>query len=267
MSQNAELKPEFKKGLLDATVTFEQTSFPDPGLSQINGFVDDRTYGKIPKLFERIDPLTILVVVNALYFNDKWATPFEPGQNIKDQFEQASGSKVPVTLMHRFGEFHYVESKTCQKVRLGYQSGLAMTIVLPKEGTSLEACLSEAPVLSHSANEREGNVMIPRWENSFSLDLNPVLQKMGLKSIYQSGALENIAPGTVVSQAIQKTWIRVDEAGTEAAAATAIAMEGAANIADKDGPFEFKANRPFLYFIHAPTGAILFAGAVREPRP
>ncbi len=257
-----QLAPAFQrdaKSMFGASVN--ETTFPQPGLSQINGFVSSTTRGKIPKLFDSIDADTKLVLVNAVSFLDKWKLPFAHGMTSDQTFTPAKGSGKKVPMMSRKMFVAYGENSSSQVIRLPYQSGLEMTIWLPKKGTSLGQMFGTK--MPEPMNE-EVTVTMPKWKSEFTWDLKSWMMKQGVKTCFGPGAdFTGISKaGLFIGQALQKTYIRVDEDGTEASAATGIMMP---TMARPGKPVEFRADHAFAYSIGYPNGVTLFMGVVNNP--
>lgn len=270
-----QLEPNFiesAKNLYESEV--KSTSFPQPGLTEINRFVNDTTRGRIPKLFEDLDSSTVLVIVNAISFKDKWEEPFEKSATKDGDFTLASGQKLTTKMMNQSGMYRYHDGPKFQSVRLPYRSRLGMVIVLPREGVSLNDLLKDNELFQKAKaigyQNREGSVSIPKWKSEFTWDLLDWLPKNGVTRIFDASLSElrgirRSGDNLFVSAAVQKTFVMVDEEGTEAAAATGIGVTESAAPIEPPKPFVFVANRPFVYLIEDEGGTALFAGVVANP--
>ena len=247
----------------------ETTTFPNPGLKLINTFVSNTTRGKIPKLFDQLESDTRMVLVNAISFVDKWAVPFKKADTKELPFNLFGKSVKNVPTMTARGEYSHGKNSECEYVSLPYKSGLKMLIVLPYKGVAIAKVLAQPNFLksvSSSLRSEPGSIFIPRWKSEFSWDLKTWMKQQGAKSCFEPAKADFSGiskQGLFIGQAIQKTFIKVDEEGTEAAAATGITMRPTS--ARVDPPFEFRADRPFAYFIWAPNGVVYFAGVVNNP--
>ncbi len=177
------------------------------------------------------------------------------------------------------GTFLYWKSGSgdVEALSINYEEGLSMLVVLPATGrfTEVEAGLS-ADFLARIQAGSESTLVdleLPRFEMRFETSLEDVLRELGLQTAFDvaTSDFSGITPhpdGLVLSEAIHQAWLKVDEHGTEAAAATALLMAlGAALKEDKPAPIPFVVDRPFYFFIQeALTGAVLFMGRVLDPR-
>ena len=249
--------------------TATETTFPSPALGQINSFVSKNTRGKIPKLFDDLSAATELVLVNAVSFLDKWAVPFKKENTKNLPFHSGGDGTKDVPTMTGTGKYWYGSNDACQWVNMPYKSGLSMLIVLPKKGVSLNSVLGQPNLLAQLYNnlgEMPGSVFIPRWKSEFTWNLKQWMMKQGVTTCFNASKanFKGLAKTPLeIDQAIQKTYIRVYEEGTEAAAATGIAMTRA--VMRPNPPFEFRADHPFAYIIGSPNGVTLFAGVVNNP--
>ena len=245
--------------------------FGDPGASKtINGWVERSTKGKIPKIVP--DPIpadVVMYLINAIYFKGTWTTAFDPTQTREDVFTTVDGTKTPCKLMHRGGECRYLETNLFQAVDLPYGEGaFNMTVFLPKPERGLEFFIGQLDRdrwtrwMSGFA-ERKGDLFLPRFKLEYEKTLNDVLKAMGMRAAFGSGAdFSGIGPGLCITEVKHKTFVEVNEEGTEAAAATSVEVALSAMV---PGPFTMRVDRPFAFVIReSRTGAILFIGKVVE---
>ncbi|RMG67960.1 MAG: serpin family protein [Calditrichaeota bacterium] len=241
----------------------------------INGWVQDATRGKIPRLLDEIDPRERLFLINALYFQGFWQIPFDPEKTSTENFYRADGSTVSCQMMHRQGEFSVAFLDSLLAVDLPYGNGaFSMTIVLPAEGVSLQsvvAQLNEDRLKAWLAAlaSREIVLGLPRFRFRNQLHLNDPLSHMGMAIAFDPmradfSPMQQPGPAAgeklVVTRVLQNTFVQVDEKGTEAAAVTGIGI-GVTSV-----PPQVTANRPFLFLIREHfAGTILFIGKVEEP--
>jgi serpin B len=240
----------------------------------VNSWTAGRTHDRIPQILGpgTVSDLTRLVLVNALYFKAPWAAQFDTSSTSDEPFHRPDGSTVSVPTMHGvmdLGGFGRGEGLVA--VRLPYYSGtLAMTLLVPDEGglPELEAAvggggLGDLLALPAPASVR---LALPRWTFRTEADLNDALAALGMPTAF--GDLADFGPmadeealhiGTVAHQ----VFVAVDEEGTEAAAATAVAMTEATSVPDY---VEVTVDRPFLFVIHdVEHGTPLFVGRVADP--
>lgn len=251
-------------------------------LSTINFDVEQATKGLIPKLLEEIDPLTKVILVNAIYFKGLWAAQFDKNfTNEAGEFRKTNGQLVKVPLMFKKKKFpyYYDETTKAKLVQLDYKSGgnISMVLVLPDEGVSLTSYIKNHftnDTILQSLDRLESfddvNLTLPRFKVSSTHYLVPTLQLLGIREVFGPGAnLSKVSPNheqLYVSEVIQKAVIEVNEEGTEAAAATSIMMRTLMLAPEQ----QFRADRPFLYMLVAKHGQkqarqILFVGVVEDP--
>jgi serpin B len=233
--------------------------------AQIDAWVERQTAGRIKKVFDVIDPGTLLVLANTVYFKADWRTFF--GGTMPAAFTTAAGNQIQTPTLRDSRRIRYAETGGISAIELPYADGpYAMWLMLPPSGGDPEDALT-SPVLNRlrdSFTEAQVEVSFPTWDFETSLGLIPVLQKLGVTTAFSGGAdFGGISPGLFISQAIHKANISVDEWGTEAAAVTGIgfAMSGPPTPTAK-----FIADRPFAFAIVGGDDHIpLFIGRVSDP--
>ncbi len=245
----------------------------------INRWVAERTQGRIDRIVDRLSREDVMVLLNAIYFKGEWTQPFDPALTEPQPFTRPDGSRVQVPLMAQSGRYGYRETEQLQVVRLPYGEGeLAMLILLPKPGVSLQALQQElSPETwqewTGSLSTRPGSVRIPKFKLAYETDLVPALQQLGLGIAFSPQAdFSQLTPEpTQVSRVLHKAAIEVDEKGSEAAAATGVIVSRTA--IDRQEPFQFVADRPFWFAIVAPGSGsnqeaqtVLFMGSVVNPK-
>ncbi len=247
---------------------------PDSCAEIINKWVEQYTEERIKNLIPpgTISPLTRLVLVNAIYFNAAWANSFEEEDTDTGQFHTLSGDTIDVAMMHQVYEMNYGEGDGFKALEILYDGDeLSMVLLLPDQGrfTEVEQALSPEMVdgILSSMDIAQVTVSLPKWKyTSESIRLREILSQMGMPIAFSDSADFSGMDGKIylhISNVVHKAFISVNEAGTEAAAATAVIMEGNAA---PPVPKTFDANRPFIYFIRdIQTGSILFMGRVTAP--
>lgn len=270
--------PGFKQFLADR---FAAEVFTGSDLGAINGWVKQRTNGRIERILTKLDPNSVCVLLNAIYFKGAWLERFNTRDTRADAFHLAGGEVIQVPSMHQNGYFQVVRTQGYDAIRLRYRkSGLAMIVVVPTriDGLGeLEARLdpqSTAALLAQLVAASTGKVelSLPRFKVEFGADLIPLFQSFGMQLAFNPDRADftGITESTEekkrihISQIQHRAFIDVNEDGTEAAAATAVEF---ALRAGPGQPTVFKVDRPFLYFIaDEASGAILFIGRVMDPR-
>ncbi len=241
----------------------------------INAWVSQQTEAKISELLPRdsLGPDTRLVLTSAIYFKGGWLRPFDPARTIDQPFVVPGLAAPPsVPTMQQSGRFRYAELEGAQLLELPYVGGrLAMTIVLPRAADglpALEAGLDPATLKNWlgALAERHVRISLPRFTTRARFELASVLAEMGMPTAFTGAAdFSNMSRAPLqISRVIHEAFIDVTEAGTEAAAATAVVMTRSGSLQQ---PPSFTADRPFLYLIRdVQTGQILFLGRVVDPR-
>jgi len=236
----------------------------------INSWVQEATDDKIDSIIAGPIPKAAQVyLINALYFKGAWTSPFKEEATRPRKFHPADEPARQVKMMERLAEWGYHKGEI-EIVRMPYGKGrFAMYVVLPSKGNLeewLEGLDGEAWLAAVSSlSMREGTVILPRLRAAFSTKLKPALSALGMAAAFSDAAdFSGMTTGSVaISEVVHKTFIEVDEKGSEAAAATGIEM-GSTSV-NLDPPFEFVADRPFFFAIRDDqSGALLFAGIVRS---
>lgn len=259
--------------------------FGPAALKELNGWVAKVTRDKIKTILSELKPLDRAVLLNAVYFKGRWLHAFpkqkrRAGGPLPETFHPAKAKAHAIELMSVSKSFRYSEEGAFQAVSLPYKGGrLSMLVVLPAESSSLPALRDTLDSASwrklHARlRPRKGLVAIPRLKFEKTIDMVGPLRAMGMALPFDSGRADfsamsrpkNPADELYISRVVQKTFVEVNEEGTEAAAATAVVMATRGASMSEDEPFRFIANRPFLFAIEdQKTGAILFLGEVQDP--
>jgi serpin B len=253
------------------TVDFQRDA--EAARQAINAWVSQVTRERIPELLPpgRVDALTLVAVVNAVYLDAPWRSPFDKAATAEAPFTLPDGATVPVPTMHhpRLATTASVADDGSAGVKLFYEgSDLAMVVLLPPVGTSLadyEAGLTASTLAGavQSLAQAEVDLALPRWDIATDLDLAPPLTSLGLT--IPGGDLSGIARDARIGAALHAATITVNEKRTVASAATAVIVE---RVVFVERPhLQIKVDRPFLFVVqHQPTGAPLFYGRITDPR-
>ena len=266
------------RGYYDAEVTSLDFGDPDaPGI--INGWVREATREKIRKVVSAIPSQTILYLINAIYFKGTWQTEFDEAKTRDRPFMLLGGTQKNHPTMHQTGEYEYLEGEGFQAVSLPYGENdrMSMYIFLPDRDSSLGAFLGsldlnawEGWMTRFQMTEVEP-LALPRFKIEYEVSLKTALSDMGMSIAFDpvqadfSGMLPTSPPAfnVYINTALHKTFVEVNEEGTEAAAVTVIAP-GATSLPPPK--VEFVVDRPFFFVIRDnTTGTILFMGVVVEP--
>ena len=253
---------------------------PEQARVQVNQWALDQTQGRISDLLPAgsISGDTRLVVASAIHLTADWAKPFEKMQTTPAPFQPKAMPSHPVSTMHAEGQFAFAATEDLKLLELRYAAGdWVMTFILPDKIDALDGVEGKLP---HSfarwisrLKVEPVTVTLPKFaiEPSRSFSLSSTLKTLGMTSAFDPKRADfagiakppSSGEGVYLSEVFHKAFLRVDEKGTEAAAATgALAAAGAAS----PGSLEFRADHPFLFALrHAPSGLILFLGRVADP--
>ena len=266
---------EATKTHFDAAV--EALDFASPAAAvRINDWVAENTNGRITEMVEPpIDPLTMMFLLNAIYFKGTWTWEFDPEATATGDFRREGGGTTSTPFMEQEVTVPYTETATLSAVDLPYGGqAYAMTLVLPRGDRDLADLVAEldAPTwagLVADLRENEGTVRMPRFRMEYDGGLNDPLVALGMGDAF-SPALADFTPmyrhareaQLHIKKVKQKTFVQVDEEGTEAAAVTSVEV----GVTCACGGFFFDASRPFLFAIRERlTGTLLFVGLLYDP--
>lgn len=243
---------------------------------QINNWVKEATNGKIEKMVEgSLDSNLVAMLLNAIYFKGDWKYPFDKKETEDRVFHIDNRHQKVVPFMKLQKKLAYMASNEFQAVKLPYADGeMSMTIVLPNAHASLKEfipILSTAnwEMLQTDFNHMEGTILLPKFKLEYETELNEALEALGMNRAFTDKAdfrkmVEGEA-GVLISTVKQKTYLDVNEEGTEAAAVTGIQV--GVTSAPSGDPFYMEVNRPFFLIItDEETGAVLFVGYVTNPK-
>ena len=257
----------------DAEVS--EIDFTDPKTVEvINGWIEEKTNGKIKEMLDYIPGDAVMYLVNAIYFKAKWLYEFEKKDTYAGQFNLEGGGTSPADFMNLEGDFHYTANEDFAAVELPYgDSTFSMVVMLPAENKAISDLVAKMDTEqwdSWFAGSwvRAVDVHLPKFKYEFKDLLNDPLTNLGLGVAFSEYEADftriNPAGQLYISRVIHQSFIDVNEEGTEAAAATIVEV-GLTSIGG-GGPVYFKVDRPFLYVIKEnSTGAIVFMGKVGKP--
>jgi serine protease inhibitor len=233
----------------------------------INGWVKEKTVGRIPRLLEELSPREVLFLINAIYFKGKWRTPFDPDETREAPFRGADGRSRSARLMWRKDNLRYQETDAYQAVDLLYGNGaFAMTVLLPRSGRAPAEILGGLTPESWAAlvggfRETELTLALPRFRVEYGRRLDDDLKAMGMRIAFESAAdfsrIADVGAGLYITRVVQKTFVEVNEEGTEAAAATGVGV-GRTSVGN-----QMLVDRPFVFAIRERlSGAVIFLGVM-----
>lgn len=271
----------FKQDFLQRNIRFfgaeiSTLDFNDPSASKtINQWVDTNTNGKIQKIVgDRINPNAVLFLINAIYFKGTWQREFDPSRTQEDPFHLANGDVKQVPMMRQQHRYPYYRGENFQAISLAYGDGeMSMYIFLPDRESNLNNFLRDlnAERWEHWMSQFHGqdvSLVMPKFKLEYGRTLNDALKVLGMDIAFQ-GDLANFsrmasAP-LYIENVLHKTFVEVNEEGTEAAAATSI---GISITSVPPPPIPFTIDRPFFLAIRDnQTKTVLFMGVVVDPAP
>ncbi len=249
----------------------QSVDFSDPStVDLINQWVESHTDGKIEKMVEPpLERAVVMILLNAIYFKGAWSASFDPERTVEGAFRLADGSSRPVKMMEREGEFLYKQDPRFEAVELPYGRGAyAATLVLPRPGTPLSELIRSLDQESWDAwlgslGEEQLVLNLPRFTLEWKAELKEPLQQMGMTDAFDPARADftRLTPGggVWIDKVEQKTFLEINEEGTEAAAATSV------TVVRLGGP-RVVFDRPFLIAIRERlSGTVFFLGAVYDP--
>ena len=244
----------------------------------INGWAEKETRGKIKDVVQfPFPPLTRVILANAIYFKGKWVKPFDKNQT-KPHVFHLPGGEEQAPLMWQRGHFNYEAGDGFQAVQLPYAGGrLQMCVFLPATNSDPAKLLADLngdtwrDKIRSRFMDREGTLALPRFKIEYKVVLNDPLKALGMRQAFDQradfSAMAETREGLYVGEVWQKSFVDVNEEGTEAAAVTGVRMTALAAMRPLQ-PFEMIVDRPFFFVIgDEQTQSILFVGVVYNPSP
>jgi len=270
-------KPEFIKRNQDfyaaevSTLDFGAPNAP----AAINDWVNQKTNGRINKIVETVPGDAILYLINAIYFKGNWAAQFDKSKTKEGQFTLLHGAKKKHPMMSQAGRYRYYTNEKFQAVSLPYGAGrMSLYVFLPNKNSSL----NEFSASLNAGNWEdwmsqfffaEGDIMLPRFKLEYEIVLNQALQALGMQAAFDPQRADfkemsaSSSPAKMfIDEVKHKTFVEVNEEGTEAAAVTS----GGMRVTSYKPPFKMAVDRPFFCAIRDnQTGTVLFMGFIVEP--
>ena len=253
----------------DAEIRELDFSLPS-AIDIINGWISDKTHGKIEEVITEIDPLTVMFLINAIYFKASWTTEFDEDDTRDAPFTRPDQSQVTCKMMRMETDLRYLETEDFQAVTLPYGNGrFRMTVFLPKEGKEVDDVaekMNDGNWAQWMGNLEETTVhlQMPRFKMEFMMKLNDILKAMGMEIAFTGQADFSLIAkdwDLFISNVIHKTFVEVNEEGTEAAAVTVVEI----SLTSSNQSKTVLLNRPFLFVIHDDQSNLLFMGQVVNP--
>jgi serine protease inhibitor len=280
--QDLKVKEDFlskTKGIYDAEISPLNFSENSKSVKTINNWVDEKTNGMIPQIIMPTDITsdTRMILINSLFFDFKWSQQYDKYQVIVNKFKVQNETNEIEFLSSQ--EYSYMETDKMLGVRKSYQGGRYDFIgILPENKTKLHNFIQQLnsekiKELLNSEKNVKTNVMIPKFTCDYSISLKDALTNLGLEDEFKGDTadfgnmydLDNTNINIYINDVIHKTKIELNEAGTKAAAVTAVTMFGNAVAIDIEKPREVKFNRPFVFMVYdKETELPVFIGSILD---
>jgi len=250
----------------NAEVTALDFSSPD-AVDIINGWVNTHTNGKIKKIVKPIDlQIGLMFLINAIYFKGNWTYKFDSENIVDGIFYLQDGTQKTVKMMNQEREFSYFSHNEFQAIDLPYHTGnFSMTVILPKRDYTIDEIIAGINnetwnTWMNNFSSTEMSFSMPKFKYEYEINLNEILKTLGMDIAFSGEAdFTGMSPGLFIGKVLHKSFIEVNEEGTEAAAATVVRMDRAMGES-------MIVNRPFLFVVRESiSGTILFMGKITEP--
>ena len=261
---------------LNFNADIQALNFSDPSAAKtINAWVDQNTHGKIKDIVA--DPIPndiVMYLINAIYFKGTWTYRFDSTQTRDDFFTLTNGSRKACRMMSQGGSYSYFTDEHIQAIDMPYgDAGFSATIILPKSGTNIETFAGALTQKQWNTwigqlSTTKGSVYLPKFKLEYKKKLNDMLGSMGMSIAFKPGTADfrdiDQRGGLFISEVMHKSFVQVDEEGTEAAAVTSVGV-GRTSVGPTD-TFVMRVDRPFLFVIRDHhSGTILFIGKIVDP--
>lgn len=238
----------------------------------INGWIETNTHDKIKDMIDSVDPSHVMFLINAIYFNGEWKSQFETKNTQEKSFTREDGTAINVDMMQKTDSVNYFSNEIFSAIEMPYGRGnYNMVALLPGEGKKCSDILEVLTPENWTSWMRsfvmtgDVNIWLPKFKTEYEVKLNDVLAAMGMGIAFTPAANFSGINGTgdiYIDYVQHNTFIDVNEKGTEAAAATVVAIKWNAMPLST----EFHVDRPFIFAItEKETGAILFIGKMVTP--
>ena len=240
----------------------------------INSWVKENTSSKIEQIVEELQPDEVLFLINAIYFKGNWSEQFDKDNTTERPFYLTDGTTKQHPMMSQSGKYQYLENDSFQAISLPYGKGrLSFYVFLPRENTTLEALQQQLTVENwqqwmNQFRMQDGEIQLPRFQFDYEIQLNDALKALGMEAAFDANQADFSKMTSVevsIDEVKHKTFVEVNEEGTEAAAVTSVGIAITSAVIPQS-PFQMIVNRPFFCAIRDnQTGTVLFMGSVVEP--
>ena len=230
-------------------------------VEQVNNWCSNKTHGKIDKIIDVLGPKTVMILLNALYFKDEWSLQFERRLTKNLTFYNLGSEEKEVETMSQLEHFYYYENKKVQIIELEFRHNyMSALIILPSAQIDINTYISnlqisrdEFSILLTQLKRKKVHLQLPKFEVNYSEELNQILIDLGMYDAFSSLDADFTGlrkeGGLYISKVIHKTYLKVNEEGTEAAAVTIVEMNESAIFDEDSKIYDMKVNRPFLFIL------------------
>jgi serpin B len=241
---------------LKICIKYEASILPLVSAEQVNEWCSEKTHGKITKILDELNPDTVMLLINAVYFKADWQHPFNPSFTYTGKFTGPTETK-DVRFMTQTKNFNYYEDNNVQVVELPYKNDSTSAIViLPKDKIDVDTYLkslddNELNTILAGFTSKRVSLSLPKFEIEFETKLKEILIRLGMAQAFDITAdFSGIkcSGGIKVNDVIHKTYLKVDEKGTEAAAVTAVDMIATTALVEI---ITMNVNRPFIFLLRS----------------
>ena len=244
---------------------------------QINGWVAEKTKDKIKEIVDSIDESSILFLINAIYFKGTWTKEFDKEATREETFYLPGGGERARPMMRQGGEYLYLKGNGFQAAGLPYGEGrMSMYLFLPDERAGLDEFHAQLSAEGWDAwmgsfAQKSGRIVLPRFKLEFKAKLKTALTNLGMGIAFDgdranfAAMIKRAGANAYIEDVVHKTFVEVNEKGTEAAAATSVEMR-LTSVMEPEKPFEMICDHPFFFAIRDnETGLVLFMGSIVNP--
>ena len=238
---------------------------------QVNSWIESKTNGLIKNMIDQLDPNTVMLLINAIYFKGKWNSQFDKANTVQGLFYKPGGLTAQVPMMKQTSEFKIYNGEGFTLAEFPYgQGNFVMDLILPDDVSGIKSILALITDNSlkgwlNQMGERKTDLTIPRFKYGYKKELKDILAGMGMAIAFSDNAdFSNISDiSLLISFVLHQAFIETNEEGTEAAAVTIV---GISTTSMPVGPFILNIDHSFLYIIReTTTNSILFIGRVTDP--
>ena len=266
-----------KEKFVDIALQYESSIEPLKSVTQVNNWCNLKTHGKIPKIMDQLPPNTVMVLLNALYFKGEWVKEFSENLTTTRAFynfnDESKSTQIPMMLAK--DNYNYYEDSQQQIIEIPYKKDyMSAVIILPSQSIDINKYISKLDddtiqKLIKKMSTKEVQLQLPKFELEFDSTLNEILQKMGMVQVFDQSLADLTGmkdeKDIYIGQVLQKTYLKVDEKGSEAAAVTAVVVQ------TKSMPLNNNRmiiNRPFLFMLRnkklPPNYEMLFMAKIEQ---